>query len=82
MLSSKSLRMFSSNFGKSRAWIHTKKAKDSAENRLNRMTSVVFSGFLTIGGLSYYLAKVKRDRRMKDCQFVPIDENYKATNVK
>jgi hypothetical protein len=79
MFCSKSSRLISRNILKNRAFSHTKSKQGDP---LNRVTSIVFSGFLTVGGISYYLAKNKREQRMEGCSYVPVDENYKATNVK
>ena len=49
---------------------------------LNRTTSTVFAGMLTIGGISYYLAQAKKEKRLENCEYLPEDDNYKASNIR
>lgn len=54
----------------------------SGSQNLNRATSVVISGILTIGAFTYYRSKAKMEERFKGCEYLPDDENFKTTNVK
>lgn len=57
-------------------------SRDEDSRALNRISSMVISGLLAVGAVSYYYSKGKQERRLKDCEYLPVDENYKTTNVK
>ena len=70
-----------------RAWAHTGKARDpkgaaTGADALRRATSTVFAGMLTIGGISYYLAQAKKDKRLEQCEYLPENDDYKASNIR
>jgi len=59
-----------------------RKSLSNTDENLNRISSTIVSGLLAIGAFTYYRTRVKMEERLKDCEYLPEDENYKITNVK